>query len=309
MSSDQNFDLPEDQPLSASRGSRLPVLPLLLVALLSFAAFQPNTVRAAWQEFEKVIGLSSAPLQASPAMLSEHESDDLATMDVQHQAERLLERTINHYSGAIEMLGSRVGEWNGRLTLNPHLSGLLETGLNSNDLRVRAASLEIELAAYNVPKTSAGVELLVGRISEASNRYWALWLMGALGNRGVEPDRAFSVLMDHIKDSDEMTRFWTVEGMALLGSDNTIRPLLDVFHSDPSAKVRERAACSLAQSGMLTKDQRMTAAPEIINFLDDTSLDAATRGWAGQALRDITGANLGSDPGAWRAWLADHNTR
>jgi HEAT repeat protein len=115
--------------------------------------------------------------------------------------------------------------------------------------------------------------------------------------------------MDHLKDSDEMTRYWTVEGMALLGSDNTIRPLLDVFRSDPSAKVRERAACSLAQSGMLTKDQRMNAAPEIIAFLDDASVDATTRNWAYQALRDITGANVGSDPGAWRAWMADHRTR
>ena len=66
--------------------------------------------------------------------------------------------------------------------------------------------------------------------------------------------------------------------------------------------IRERAACSLAQSGMLTRAQRMTAVPRLLDFSNDFSLDEQTRGWVFQALRDITGQNLPRDPSAWRNW-------
>ena len=306
MDDRQNFDLPEDRPITASSNPRLHIMAGGVICLLLIAAVQPHGVKAAWDEFSKIIGLTSDPLPASPARLSDHETEELARMTPQLQAERLLERSINHYGGAIELISAHVGEWYGQLSLSPKFNSLLDTALNANDLRVRAAAIEIELATYNVPKTPVGSDLLVERISEQENRYWALWMMGALGNRGVDPDRAFSTLMDHVKDSDEMTRFWAVEGMAMLGSDNTIRPLLDIFRSDPSLKIRERAACSLAQSGMLTKNQRMTAVPEIIGFLDDASVDSPTRGWAVQALNDITAAGLGSDAAAWRSWWAQH---
>ncbi len=310
MDGPQQFNLPQERPMTPTRGSRWQILAGLVLCVVLFAALQPHAVQAAWEELEKVIGLKSDPLPASPARISEHETDELARMTPQQQAERLLERSINHYKGAIELLRQRVESWNGQLELNPHLSGLLETALNANDLRVRAAAIEVELAAYNVPKTPTGTSLLIQRISDApENRPWALWLLGGLGNRGVEPELSFSVLRDYVKDPDETTRFWAVEGMALLGSSETIRPLLDVFHSDLSMKVRERAACSLVQSGMLTKEQRMTAVPEMINWLDDPAVDTQTRNWAYQALHDITGAPVPGDPAAWRAWWNEHLPR
>ena len=33
--------------------------------------------------------------------------------------------------------------------------------------------------------------------------------------------------------------------------------------------VRERAACSLAESGMLSHEQRLAAVPQLINYSDD----------------------------------------
>ena len=33
-----------------------------------------------------------------------------------------------------------------------------------------------------------------------------------------------------------------------------IDPLLEILHDDPSPMIRERAACGLAQSGMLSRD-------------------------------------------------------
>ena len=73
-------------------------------------------------------------------------------MPAQQQAERLLERAINHYDGALELIGKSVDNWFGQLELQGQLSSLLTTALNSKDLHVRAAALEIELAGYNLPK-------------------------------------------------------------------------------------------------------------------------------------------------------------
>ena len=65
--------------------------------------------------------------------------------------------------------------------------------------------------------------------------------------------------------------------------------------------IRERAACGLAQSGMLSERQRRTAVPRLLDFADDATLDAETRKWVFQALRDITGQTLPHDAAAWRA--------
>ena len=137
-----------------------------------------------------------------------------------------------------------------------------------------------------------------------SQRLWALWELGLLGNRGVEPERVNEILVSQLRDSDPEVRHWAVEGLAYLGTNESIAPLLQEFHDDPSAMVRERAACSLAQSGMLTQDQRRSAIPRLLDYADDASLDAQTHGWVYQALRDITGKNLPSDSSSWRGWYS-----
>lgn len=86
----------------------------------------------------------------------------------------------------------------------------------------------------------------------------------------------------------------------MLGSDDVIEPLIEVFRTDPSPDIRERAACNLADSGMLTRNQRLRAVPYLLPMMDDLSLDAQTRGWVFQALREITGQSIGSEPAEWR---------
>jgi hypothetical protein len=289
--------------------SRPIVLAALAISLVIYAALRPATIRAAWEEFERVVLLKSEPLSASPPRLSEHIIEELASLSAQKQAEMLVQRSVNHYAGAIELLAERVDGWRGQLQLTPEFNGLLNAAINSNDLRVRAAALEVFLAAYNMEKTETAANKLMNRIQdEPDARPWALWMLGALGNRGVEPERVFTTLLDYVKDPSEETRVWAVEGMALLGSENTLRPLLDTFRSDPSMRVRERAACSLAQSGMLTKELRLTSVPEMIQMAEDPSVDTTTRTWVYQALRDITGASVQNDPAAWRRWR-DENAR
>src|SRR6202047_5342011 len=300
---------PDEASATAPRGAkRLMFVVSVASVMVLFADAIPAPIRAAWDEFALRIQLQqSEPQSASPAKLSDHEIEEIAALPAQQQAERLLERAVNHCEGALELIGKSVDSWYGQLELQGQLSSLLTTALNSNDLQVRGASLEIELAAYNLPKRSESAERLMERIhNEPAARPWALWMLGVLGNRGVEARRAFVTLMDHRHDPDEQTRYWAVEGLSMLGTDETLAPLLEAFRSDPSPLVRERGGCGLAQSGMLTREQRMHVVPQLLKMTDDMTLDDATRGWVFQALRDITGASIAAEPAAWRTWWAQH---
>jgi hypothetical protein len=129
-----------------------------------------------------------------------------------------------------------------------------------------------------------------------------------MGNRGVETGRVVQVLTAHLKDADEDSRRWAVEGLALAGGAETVEPLLRTMHDDPSASVRERAACSLAESGMFTREQRLSAVPRLVTYTDDPSLDAQTHAWVFQALGEITHQRLPNDSTAWRSWYESTRT-
>jgi hypothetical protein len=247
---------------------------------------------------------SAAQGKASASVLSEHEMDVLDAMTPQQQAELLLERSINHYRGANAQIEARVDAWRGKITLNERLNNLFLTGINSDDLTVRAAALEVDIAARNLEKNSATVDRLEPMAREGAQgpRANALWDLGLLGNRGVEPERIAQILLSSIHDENVNVRYWAVEGLAYLATDETILPLLEIFRGDASPMIRERAACGLAQSGMLSQKQRRTAVPKLLDFADEFSLDSEMRLWVFQALRDITGQSLPHDPVAWRRW-------
>src|SRR5260221_2246259 len=247
--------LPDYSPAIVSQDSAATVEPRgakSVMAVLSVAmglifvtAAIPAPIRAAWDEFSLRMQLQqSQPQSASPSKLSDHEIEEIANLPAQQQAERLLERAVNHYDGALDLIGKSVDKWFGQLELQGQLASLLTTALNSNDLQVGAAALEIELAGYNLPKRAESADNLIERIRrEPSARPWALWMLGVLGNRGVETRRAFVTLMDHRNDPDEQTRYWTVEGLSLLGTEETVPPLLAAFLTEPSPLWLQPAAC------------------------------------------------------------------
>jgi hypothetical protein len=271
--------------------------------MLAFAV-RNSSGQSVWQVISQFIGLHGKPEPASANVLSEHETEGLDQMSPQAQAELLLERSINHYRGANDEIAKRVDNWRGKLKMENHLQSLYGIAINSDDLRVRAASLEIDVAARNLEKSSATIDLLEhdARFGDQGHRVNAMWDIALLGNRGVEPERAFQIVSSSIHDRNPNVHYWAVESLSYLGTDEVIEPLLDVFHNDPSPNIRERAACGLAQSGMLSEKQRRTAVPKLLDFAEDQSLDATTRSWVFQALRDITGQNLPHDPAAWRSW-------
>ncbi len=277
--------------------------------LLVVLAVKTGTAQAAWQGIATFIGLHGKPEPASANVLSEHEIEHLNEMSPQSQAQLLLERSINHYRGANDQIAARVDRWRGKIKLDQQLNSLFSTALNSDDLRVRAAAIEIDIASRNLEKSIASVDKLEpdARSAEQGPRVNALWDIALLGNRGVEPQRAFDIIVASLHDSNENIRYWSVEGLAYLGTDETIAPLLQMFHDDPSPTIRERAACGLAQSGMLSEHQRRSAVPKLLDFAEDPSLDRTTHEWVFQALRDITGQSLPHDAALWRNWYSSND--
>ena len=228
-------------------------------------------------------------------------------MSPQAAAELLLERSINHYTGANQQIAQRVDRWRGKIKLDDRLNSLFVTAINSNDLTVRVAGIEIDIAARNLTKETATVDALepIARTGGQGPRVNAMWDLALIGNRGVEQARIRDIFLASIHDDNENIRYWAVEGLAYLATNETISPLLEVFHDDPSASIRERAACGLAQSGMFSAEQRRTAVPTLLDYAQDGALDDQTREWVFQALRDITGQTLPHDAHAWRSWYAD----
>jgi hypothetical protein len=272
--------------------------------LLGSIAAGSGSLDAAWEPIARFVSLRDAPQPASANVLSEHEIDVLDGMSPQSQAELLLERSINHYQGANEQIAARVNGWRGKINLDTRLNNLFMTAINSDDLTVRVAGIEVDIAARNLVKSSATVDRLepVARVGDQGPRANALWDLGLIGNRGIDQTRVAEILLASIGDQNVNIRYWAVEGLAYLATDAAIAPLLDTFHDDPLPMIRERAACGLAQSGMFSAAQRLTAVPRLLDFAQDGGLDPETRSWVFQALRDITGQNLPRDAAAWRKW-------
>src|SRR2546425_1059116 len=155
------------------------------------------------------IELPGKPIPPDYSKLSEYNIEWLKTQSAQVQMEFLLGAAINHDHGATDMIAKLVEGWHGKLHRAERWQDLETTALYSNDLRVRAAAIEINLAVNN-----------------------------------------------------------------------------------------------LATSGMLTREQRMKAVPGLLELTDDPSLNATTRLWVYQALREITDENLPNDPATWRNWYS-----
>src|SRR5947209_6886048 len=286
---------------------------VLRIAVFSIAAilavavsFGSGRAHAAWQQIAEFLSLQGKPEPSSANVLSEHEMETLDAMSPQSQAMLLMERSINHFHGANAEIEKRVENWRGKIKMDDPLRNLFMTGLNSDDLRVRAAALEVNIAARNLEKTSATIDRLEpdARAGAQGPRANALWNIGLLGNRGVEQQRAAQILLGSIHDSNVNVRYWAVEGLAYLGTDEVIQPLLEIFHDDPSPMIKERAACGLSQSGMLSERQRRSAVPKLLEYADDASLDATAQKWVFQMLRDITGQTLPHDASVWRSWYS-----
>jgi hypothetical protein len=286
---------------------------VLLAVLSTIAGFQSAHFRNAldqWRTAAPANSSAPAPALVSTSKPSSTNMDveELGRLAPQQQAERLLELAIKHHENSLELINQKLASWRGHLESTGHLFNLVLSALKSDDPRVRTAAVEIDLEASNLSKSHQSVTRLLKQIqNDPHSRYLSLWRLGALGNRGVEPATVLSNLLRYSHDANQQTRFWAVEGLAMLGTEESIDSLLSILAHDPAQQVRERAATGLARSGLLTGEQRLTAVPQLLNLLDDDSLDPGTLGLVYSTLRAITGASFGQNPEAWREWWAHHD--
>jgi len=255
----------------------------------------------------ELIRVPGRPVATDSGKLSEHNLQWLKTQHPQQQMEFLLQEAVNHDRGATDLIPKYLASWKGNVQRTERWQSLEETALYSNDLRVRAAAIEINLVVNGFDKADETANrLLQHAAADEKYRGWYEWELGMLANRGVATQKSYEALGEWIHDKDQQTRFWAVEGMAHIGIDDTINHFLDVIRNDPSMDVRERAGCSMAKSGMLTRVQRMKAVPGLLELSDDPSLNETTRMWVYQALREITDEPLPNDPAVWRNWYSSH---
>jgi HEAT repeat protein len=300
---------PPDAPSASTRRGATVARPLFAVAvgvLLAVLVAGVGSAHSTWSNFGNSFSLVSHP---DENLASARDFGQLDQMKPQKQAETLLELAVGRSNGAVEQISSRVDRWQGKLHWDSQIATLSTAALNSNDMRVRESGVEVELAAYGLARNSVSLDYVLKSADspDHAQKIWALWALGLLGNRGVETGRVVAVLSSRLKDSDEDSRRWAVEGLALAGTAQSIPILLEVMHDDPSASIRELAAYSLAESGMFTPEQRMSAVPQLVNYSDDSSLDAQTHAWAFQALGDITHQRLPSHSAAWRSWYENRS--
>ena len=274
----------------------------VLLAILTTSVGSARSVLSRFTHVLRGDAVASASITAK-------NSSQLDRLKPQNQAEALLELAVDRSDGAVDQISSRVDGWQGKLKWDSQMATLTSAALNSSDMRVRESGIEVELAAYGLSKNSTSLNYLLkcAESGDHAQKIWALWALGLMGNRGFETARVVQVLTAHLKDSDEDSRHWAVEGLALAGTSETIPLLLATMHDDASPRVREEAACALAQSGMFTREQRLSAVPQLLNDTDDPSLDGQTHAWAFQALTDITGQRLPNSSAAWRSWYEENS--
>jgi len=271
--------------------------PVVIFFALAFAVI----VFLAWGAQRVVKGLlsSTAGRNAGNAVVATSPTTDAAR---QAEAEGLLARVAAGDLAAADQVLAQSDGWTGKTQPTPKTDQLITASLNRRELQARAAAIQAQLAINGIPRDANGLNALEKAAGNPEQRACAMWLLGALGNRGVDPKHTAKIIDAYLVDPDVSVRSNAVIGLALLGTDETIPMLLERFRNDPSTAVQELAGCGLAESGMYTHAQRMVAAASLVGWLDDFLLTQQQRTWAVQALQDISGQNLGTDSAAWRRW-------
>jgi HEAT repeats len=240
--------------------------------------------------------------------MTDADLERIAALPVQMQAEELFERAIEHDHRALVEFEERIGSWNGRLQMTPRMTQLERRSEFSNDLRVRNANADMNLAVQGWTKDSAGADALLAQARPGGKyRANAVYMLGMLGGRGVDYDRIHEALLDYARnDKDADVRKWTVEGLRYLGKDEALDELFYSFTHDPSYAVRDRAGCNISDCGNFTRAQRMRMVPQLIDLAADSGTTGQMRNWCFLALQEITDESLPANADAWANWYREH---
>ncbi len=250
--------------------------------------------------------------RAFAAALTDDDVERIHQMPIQEQAEELLERAIQHDERALDLFERNVAspDWLGRIKLTDRMKDLERRSEFSTDLRVRYANADLNLSMDGWAKNEQAAEQLIERArTDAAYRAAAVYFMGMLAGRGVAYDRIYPVLLDYAKtDPDATVRLWAVEGMRYLGTDEALDQLFEIYTTDSSMRVRDRAGCNLADCGNFKRAQRMRIVPRFLSLVADSSTTPQMRNWSFLALHEITDQNLPNDASAWQRWYNEHGS-
>jgi hypothetical protein len=257
----------------------------------------------------KAVAVAPRPATPKPTQpLTENDIEVIFSRPLQMQAEELLDRSIHHDPRALQLLEQHLGDWKGRVRESPRMKELLNRAQYSRDLRVRYAYCDMTLVMDGWSKDSDAVQILVQRAqNDPSSRAYDVWFLGMLGGRGAKPDQVRTVLLDYAhNDPDANVRQWATEGLRFLGTDQALDDLFEIFVSDPSFNVRDRAGCNLSDCGNFTRKQRMRMFPRFLDLVENPATNAQMRSWSFLAMQEITDVSLPPDAKAWRQWYTQH---
>jgi len=294
-------------PLAGRRAGPLRFIPLLVfLGIAGSFAWQMGLLPDLLAYLKLKVHQSSAPPLERPS-LTDSDLQRILRMSPQRQAERLMEAAIQHDPAAREQILARAAGWRGHLRNTPEWQKLEYRATYSKDLRVREAVLEIDLAMWQLDKTSESVKSLIAQADDnRSSRPQTAYRLGVLANRGVEPELVHATLLEYAHDPDPVTRQWAAEGLRFLRTDQALDDLFEIFTHDESFTVRDRAGCNVSDCGIFSRVQRMRMVPKLLDLGGDPDLNPTMRHWVFLALSEITDESHPEDINAWRDWYAQH---
>src|SRR5258708_3403388 len=136
----------------------------------------------------------------------------------QVQAEALFKRLASGDAAAADSILSLSDDRTGKTQRTPATSQFLSSAINSPNAHIREAAIQAELALEGITRDEIGLNNLEGAVGDPRQRLWALWLMGALGNRGVNPDHAAKLIESFLNDANVYVRATAVDGMSMVAT-------------------------------------------------------------------------------------------
>src|SRR5207249_12228328 len=199
---------------------------ILLAAISTLAGYRVTRFEiSGLRWFHPAPPLASALVQrpvlvpASDPRANNTDAEAISHLAPHQQAERLLELVIHPPDQSLGLIHKNLDSWRGHLEDTDQLFHLVLAALDSDDPRVRVAAMEIDLVANDLRKSPQSLAKLLNQIhNDPDGRYRALWRLGALGNRGVEPATVLTTMLRSSRAPNQQIRFLAVEGLAMLGT-------------------------------------------------------------------------------------------
>ncbi|HMK29372.1 MAG TPA: HEAT repeat domain-containing protein [Terriglobales bacterium] len=274
-----------------------------IVIFIAILGVSSGVAQAAWHYLTGHNASVTGPvLPATHSKYSEHETEYILSRPPQEQAERLLQAAVNHDEGATDVIEKLAPGWHGHLARTESLTTFENAAMAANDVRVRAAAIEVRLAVFDLEKKPETVSRLIKEVEiDPSRRARNANLLGMLANRGVQAERVREQLLTWVRDPEPRVRTAAVLALAMIASDDSVADLLRIIRDHPDPQMRAQAGHSIARTGMLTQEQRWRAVPDLIQL--SARLTDSDRHDVFDSLREITAqTDLQDETWAWQAW-------